>query len=70
MKEITKENLEEFLYYYHGFHDSYIKNVKYDYLKGKVEIFIDVFWSGEPNIKEDGKYETHSTKMRLVCHNI
>lgn len=70
MKKITKETLEEVMDYYHGFHDSCIKNVRYDYLNSNVEIFIDVFWSGEPSIKEDGRYETHSTKVRMVCHDV
>lgn len=70
MKNITKENIEEFLDYYHGFHDSSIRDVKFNYKKGSIEIFINVFWSGEPSLKADGTYETHRTKMRMLCNNI
>ncbi len=70
MKQIRKDNLEEFLDYYHGCHDSYIKDVKYEFLKDKVEFFIDVFWSGNPTIKDDGTYETNRKKMHMVCSNV
>ena len=31
---------------------------------------MNVFWSGEPKIKDDGTYETNKTKINIVCKNI
>lgn len=70
MKQITKENLTLFMDYYHCFHDSYITNVLYNYEKCQVELFIDVFWSGEPKLKDDGTYETNKKKIRMVCKDV
>ena len=49
MKKITKDNLNEFIDYYHEFHDSRITNVNYDISKSEIELLIDVFWSGDPH---------------------
>lgn len=70
MKVLCKDNLEEFLIYYHDLHDSYITNVDYDVSKAKIEMSIDIYWSGEPTIKEDGSYETHETKLKMVFDKI
>ena len=71
MVELTKDNLQEFMDYYHNFHDSYITNINYDITLSQIEIFIDVCWSGTPTLKEDGKtYETNKTKMRMVFHGV
>lgn len=56
--------------YYHCFHDSYIANVIYDFRNSRLELFIDIWWSGNPLIKEDGTYETNKVKLKLVCTNI
>ena len=69
MKKITKDNLNEFIDYYHEFHDSRITNVNYDISKSEIELLIDVFWSGEPTLKEDNSYQTNKIKMRMVLHN-
>jgi len=75
MSFITKDNLSSFIDYYHGFHDSYIASIHYDITNSQIEIFIDVYWSGEPVLKEDGTYETNKTKIKLIfngveqCHN-
>ena len=53
MKKITQENLNEFVKYYHEFHDSYITNINYDIFKSKIELLIDVCWSGKPILKEN-----------------
>lgn len=70
MTLITKDNLSSFMDYYHWFHDSSIKDVKYYYKEDKIELYIDVYWSGEPTIKEDGTYITNRTKLKMVCHKI
>ena len=70
MKELTKENLNEFIEYYHELHDSYIKDINYNVYDSKIELFIDVCWSGEPILKEDNTYETNKTKLKLVLNNI
>ena len=70
MKKITKDNLNEFIDYYHEFHDSRITNVNYDISKSEIELLIDVFWSGEPTLKEDNSYQTNKIKMLMVLHNV
>ena len=70
MQQIKKENLDDFLKYYHDLHDSYILDIQYDYKNSKIEILIDVYWSGEPTLKENGTYETNKTKMKIVCKNV
>ncbi len=70
MTIITKENLSSFLEYYHGFHDSNITNLNYDINNSQIEISINVFWSGEPTLKEDGTYETNKTKIKIICNGV
>lgn len=70
MEKITKENIETFMDYYNGFHDSYIIDINYHVSKAEIELLIDVFWSGEPTIKEDGTYETNKTKLKMIFHDI
>lgn len=67
---ITKDNLSSFIEYYHGFHDSYITNINYDIKLSKIELFIDVYWSGTPILKEDGTYETNKTKMKMLFSGV
>lgn len=70
MTSITKDNLQSFIEYYHGFYDSCISNVNYDIDKSQIELFINVFWSNNPTIKEDGTYETNKTKMKMVFNDV
>jgi len=70
MIKLTKENLSEFIEYYHRFHDSYITNINYSVAKSEIELLIDVYWSGEPILKEDGYYETNKTKMKILFKGI
>ena len=67
---ITKDNLSSFIEYYHGFHDSYITNINYDIRLSKIELFIDVYWLGEPILKEDRTYETNKTKMKIIFNGV
>ena len=70
MTLITKDNLTSFMDYYHWFHDSYITDVKYEFKKNQIELYIDIFWSGNPTLKDDGTYETNKTKLKMVCKGI
>lgn len=70
MNKITKNNLDEFVKYYHGFHDSYITNINYDISKSEIELLINVYWSGEPVLKEDKTYDTNKTKMRMILNGV
>ena len=70
MKKITKDNLDEFINYYHEFHDSYITNVNYDISKSQIELLINVRWAGKPILREDKTYQTNKIKMRMILNNI
>lgn len=70
MKKINKDNLDEFINYYHSFNDSNIVSVNYDILNEKIEIIINTFWSGEPVLKEDNTFETNKTKIKMVLSGV
>ena len=70
MEKITKENLNDFMDYYHELHDSYIKEFNYDVYGSKIELLIDVCWSGEPTLNSNNKYETNRTNLRMFLNNI
>lgn len=67
---ITKDNLPSFIEYYHNFHDSYITNINYDIELSKIELFINVGWSGEPILKENRYYETNKTKLKMIFNDV
>ena len=69
MKKISKDNLNDFLEYYHSFHDSNIIGVNYDILNEKIQLLIDAFWCGEPILKNN-KYETNKARLKLVFYNV
>ena len=70
MNKITKDNLDEFIIYYHVFHDSYITNVNYDISKSQIVLLINVRWAGKPILREDKTYQTNKIKMRMILNNI
>lgn len=70
MKVINKDNIEEFMSFYHYFHDSTINDLKFNYKDDVLELFIDAFWSGEPILKEDNTYETNKRLVKLVFKDI
>ena len=70
MKKITEENLDEFLNYYHNLHDSWITNTNYNIFDSKIEMLIDVAWSGKRFIREDGTTDTNKTKLRMVFNDV
>ncbi|MCI9233982.1 MAG: hypothetical protein HFH08_05245, partial [Bacilli bacterium] len=57
MTPITKDNLTSFMDYYHWFHDSYITDVKYEFKNDQIELYFNIYWSGDPTLKDDGTYE-------------
>jgi len=67
---ITKDSLPTFNEYYHNFHDSYITNINYDFKHSQIELFIDVYWTGKPILKQNGVLENNKTKMKIVCNGI
>lgn len=67
---ITKDNLPSFIEYYHNFHDSCITNINYDIELSKIVLFINVCWSGEPILKEDNRYETNKTKLKMIFNEV
>lgn len=42
METLTKNNINDFIKYYHNFHDGNILDIKYDIEKSIVELIIDV----------------------------
>lgn len=70
MTAITKDNLISFMDYYHWFHDSYIIDVKYEFKKGQIELYFDIYWSGIPTLKDVGNYETNRKNLKMVCKGI
>src|SRR5574344_2340604 len=70
MKELHKDNLLQFLNYYHYFHDSFITKINYDVRRDTIELLVDVYWSGEPLKKATGYFETNKTKMKIKFINI
>ena len=68
--QLNKNNLNNFLEYYHFFHDSYIKSINYLINDNEIELYIDVCWSDTPLLKEDKTYETNKTKLKLVFSEI
>lgn len=67
---ITKDNLSSFIEYYHSFHDSYITNINYDINISKIELFINVYWTGESTLKEDRTYESNKIKMKMIFNGV
>ncbi len=43
MISITKDNLTPIMDYFHWFHDSYITDIKYEFKKNQIKIYIDIF---------------------------
>ncbi len=70
MKEINKNNLASFISYYQNFHDSVITSIEYDIINSKINLYINVFWSGKPSLKEDGSLETNKLNMKVVFDDI
>ena len=70
MDSLTKENINKFNEYYHKLHDSYIEEIDYNVSNSKLELTINVAWSGEPILKEENTFETNRTKLKLYFSDI
>lgn len=70
MNKITKDNLSSFMEYYHDFHDSHITHINYNIEKAKIQILINVYWSGEPTSNENESYNTNKTKLKMVFYGV
>lgn len=70
MKKITKENINEFLEYYHNFHDGVIKSIIYDCDQAKIKFIIEIFWVGKDEVNKDGKYNTKRRNIKLVFNQV
>ncbi len=70
MNKIDKNNLLDFINYYHAFHDSWITNINYDIVNSKIEMSVCVDWSGKSIVKEDGKLDTNKVKMKVIFNDV
>lgn len=70
MKNVNKDNLQCFIEYYHGFHDSYIKNINYNVDNAQIELLINAGWCGEITLNQNGYYETNATKIKMIFNNV
>ena len=66
MNILTKDNIDEFMEYYHYLHDSSINKVDYNPIEEKIEMIINIYWSGEPTIKSDGTYDTDKSRIKMI----
>ena len=70
MKSINKKNIINFMNYYHNFHDSSILNINYIIKESKIEIILNVCWSGIPVLNEDKTYQTNGVVLRMIFYDI
>ena len=70
MKEINRKNISNFMNYYHNFHDSNIININYFVKDTRIEIVLDVCWSGIPVLNEDKTYQTNSVMLKIIFYDI
>ena len=70
MKNINKKNIINFMNYYHNFHDSNILNINYIIKESKIEIILNVCWSGIPVLNEDKTYQTNGVVLKMIFYDI
>lgn len=70
MNEVTKENIKEFLTFYHAFHDAIIKNVNFNIIGDSVEIILHIIWAGDTELDEDNKFKTVDKNIKLIFSDI
>lgn len=70
MKSINKKNIINFMNYYHNFHDSNILNINYIIKESKIEIILNVCWSGIPVLNEDKTYQTNGVVLKMIFYDI
>lgn len=69
MKVIDKVNIEDFLEYYHNFHDATIESVIYDCSKSSAKVIIKTFWVGENEI-HNGKIIPKNKSIKIVFNGV
>lgn len=70
MKQLTKDNIDEFLEYYHNFHDGLIKSVIYDCDQARIKLIIEAFWVGDVKIDQEGKYKTKKRSIKIIFSEV
>lgn len=70
MKNINKKNIINFMNYYHNFHDSNILNINYIIKESRIEIILNVCWSGIPVLNEDKTYQTNGVVLKMIFYDI
>lgn len=68
IKKITKNNLNNFLEYYHHFHDGSLLSIDYNVEKERIEIVLNTMWAGEIKLLDDGSFQKNVQKLKL-CFN-
>lgn len=66
---MTKENINEFLSYYHYFHDSRINKIDYNIDEDKIDIYINACFAGQIFL-EDGVYNKSWRKIKIQLKKI
>ncbi len=69
MKTINASNIDDFLEYYHNFHDATIKSAIYDCSKAQAKIVIKTFWVGENAINNE-KLVPKNKLVKIVFNNV
>lgn len=69
MKLIDRNNIEEFLEYYHNFHDATIESAIYDCSKATAKVIIKTFWVGENEIHY-GKVVPKNKLIKIVFNDV
>lgn len=70
MKQLTKDKVEEFLEYYHNFHDGIIKSVIYDCDQARIKVIIEASWIGEVEVNREGKYNNKKKNVKVVFSGV
>lgn len=70
MKGISRKNITNFMNYYHNFHDSNIININYFVKDTRIEIVLDVCWSGIPVLNEDKTYQTNRVMLKMIFYDV
>lgn len=70
MRCINNKNIANFMNYYHSFHDSDIININYRVKDARIEILLDVCWSGIPMLNEDKTYQTNRVMIKMIFYDV
>ena len=70
MQQIDKNNYKQFINCYSGFHDAYVKELKYDTEQLKIVITFDVWTTGTPILYDHGKYDEAQAKLKMIFEKV